>query len=146
MFVKWILGNIFITSKLIKKAFSEIQLLFKLSIMFNMSFVSFIHDGKFSASLYSSFSTNIDNDSTAVLQPLVITFTKLFLLWVFTLPYILPDLECSGVIHLTQSLLKVFFECPLSIQSLTLRSNSWLHSLGSTLNELLAIWNYTLSS
>ena len=58
------------------------------------------------------------------MQPLVITLTGLFVLWVFILPYILPGLECFGVINLTQSLLKGLFDCHLLIQSLTLRSKN----------------------
>ena len=52
-----------------------------------MSFVSLIRDGKFSASFYSFFCTNIDIDSTAVLQPLVITLAGLFILFYLTATY-----------------------------------------------------------
>ena len=51
--------------------------------MLNNSFLSLIRDGKFCAILYSSFSTNFDRDSTAVLQPLVISLVGLFILSVF---------------------------------------------------------------
>lgn len=74
------LGNIFKTSKLIKKEFSIIQTLFELYVMFNLPFVFLNHDGKFSASLNGLFLTNIDKDLTAILQPLVITVVGLFIL------------------------------------------------------------------
>lgn len=66
-------GKILTTSKLIEKVFLGIQLLFKLSIMFNISFLSLIRDGKFSAIFFSTISIK---DSAAVLQPLVITLAE----------------------------------------------------------------------
>ena len=101
----WILGNIFTTSELIKKAFLGILLLLKIYLTFSMSFASLVCDGKFSESFYIFFSTKINQDSTAVLQPLVITLARFFILRVFILSCILPCLECSDVINLTQSLL-----------------------------------------
>ena len=76
--------------------------------MCNISFLSLIRDTKFYASLYSSFPENISKDATAVLQPLLITLAGLSILRFFILPYNLPGLECSGVINLTQSLLKSY--------------------------------------
>ena len=45
-----------------------------------MLYVSLIRDGKFSASLYSSFPTNLGKESTTVLQALIITLAVLFIL------------------------------------------------------------------
>ena len=51
--------------------------------------------------IFVAFSTNIDKDSTGVLQPLAIALAGSSVFKVFILQYILPDFECSVVIDLT---------------------------------------------
>ena len=109
-----------------------------------MSFASFIRDGKFSASLYSYFSTNINKDLTVVLQPLSLSPIVYFVSF-YILPYILPGLECSRVINLIQSLLKVLFDCHLSIKSLTLRSNSCSGVISLIQSFLKVLFDFHLS-
>ena len=48
-------GKIFTTSKLIEKVLLGIQLLFKLSMMFNIAFLSLIRVGKFSARFFLQY-------------------------------------------------------------------------------------------
>ena len=45
------------------------MLLFKLFIIFNISFMWFIHGGIFSGTLCNPFPTNINKDSAAVPEP-----------------------------------------------------------------------------
>ena len=52
-----------------------------------MSFASFIRDGKFSASLYSYFSTNINKDLTVVLQPLSLSPIVYFVSFYITIHF-----------------------------------------------------------
>lgn len=54
------------------------MLLFKLFIIFNISFMWFIHGGIFSGTLCNPFPTNINKDSAAVPEPLFIILTRLF--------------------------------------------------------------------
>ena len=70
-------GNMFTTLRLTKTEFSGKLEPFKLSLMSKMWLLSLILDGILSFSLYKTFSTNIDQFSTAVLQPLVIILTRL---------------------------------------------------------------------
>ena len=63
------------------------------SIMSSICQVSVILDGKLLAISCNTFSTNMDKDSRAVLQPLVIIRAGLSFLWLFISPYILPEVE-----------------------------------------------------
>ena len=72
----WLLGNILTISKVTKTESSvRILLSFILSIIFNVSGISFFLESIFLTSLYKYFSTKIDKYSIAVPHPLVITLT-----------------------------------------------------------------------
>ena len=82
-----ILGNILIISKLTNlQSDVKLLLLFKLSIIVNISDVSWTLRSIFKTSEYRHFSTKIDKFSTAVPQPLVITLTGFPSLLVLTKP------------------------------------------------------------
>ena len=83
------------------------------------------------------FSTNIESFSTTVLQPLVITRIGLSALCVFTMPYILPALQLSG---LTNSFHSFVILCDhFSNQLFTFSLNLELGSASSFSKELLFI-------
>ena len=65
------------------------------STMSNICPVPLVLDGTLLAISYNTFSTNMDKGSIAVLQPLVMIRAGLLFLWVFTSPYILPEVEHS---------------------------------------------------
>ena len=70
-----------------------------LSVILSILLVYFIFELSPSANGYNVFSTNFESFSSTVLQPLVITGSGLSSLCVFTIPYILPALQLSGVIN-----------------------------------------------
>ena len=89
------LGNILTMSKPTSiELVGKLELLIS-SIMSSIGPVSLILDGKLLAMSYNTFSTNMDMDSTVVLQPLVMIRAGLSFLCAFMSPYILPKVEHS---------------------------------------------------
>ena len=65
------------------------------SIMSSICPVYLILEGNLLAISYNAFSTKMDKNLTAVLQPLVMIGAGLLFLWAFISPYILPEVKYS---------------------------------------------------
>ena len=136
-----ILGNIFIISKLTNlQSDVKLLLLFKLSIIADISDVSWPLYSIFKTSEYRHFSTKIDKFSTAVRQPLVITLTGFPSLWVLTKPYISPGVLFDGLINLLQKSFKTPLRFYFSIHIITFISKSLEGSWFNSLKELFLSW------
>ena len=113
-----ILGNILTTSKLTRIALELKSELFISSIISNIWKVSLIRDGNLLAN--------------SVLQPHVITLTRLFSLCRLTLPYIFPAVELEGVIKDFYLFSKIFLLYHFSIR---LRYNYLTASHAKTIKQ-----------
>ena len=136
-----ILGDTLIISKLTNlQSNVKLLLLFKLSIIVNISDVSWTLHSIFKTLDYRHFSTKIDTFSTAVSQLPVITMTRFPSLWVLTKPYILPGVLFDGLINLLQESFKIPLSFHFSIQIITFISKSLEGLSFDSLKELLLSW------